>query len=48
MTPAVFIKKSLIVAVLLALSACASPTIDCPREGGIGGTGGCTTNEPLR
>lgn len=33
--------------VLLILGACAAPTPECPREGGIVGTGGCEQQAPL-
>lgn len=40
------IRKILILAALLAITACSAtnvlPANDCPREGGIGGTGSCS------
>ncbi|WP_166415531.1 hypothetical protein [Cochlodiniinecator piscidefendens] len=46
------IRKIAILVVLLALTACVSSTVshtnECPREGGIGGTGnGCPIEQPL-
>lgn len=40
-------RKILIIAALLALASCASvrPVCDGPRDGGIGGTGGCMAAE---
>lgn len=32
---------------LLILGACAGPAPECPREGGIVGTGGCEQQAPL-
>ena len=40
------IRKFLVLVVLIGLTACAAPVevpaTDCPREGGIGGTGECS------
>ncbi|MEP1613310.1 MAG: hypothetical protein ABJL72_15475 [Roseobacter sp.] len=39
------IRKIAILGAIIALAACSAPTAlpvkDCPREGGIGGTGAC-------
>jgi hypothetical protein len=43
------IRKAIALLALLALAACAPAVvpsaIDCPREGGIGGTGECSTEQ---
>jgi hypothetical protein len=45
------IRKTIALIVLLALAACsipeALPENDCPREGGIGGTGSCVAEQPI-
>ncbi len=42
------IRKALCALILCAVTACSAPSnTDCPREGGIGGTGGCLPTEPL-
>ncbi len=43
------IRKTIALVALIILTACAGPTEapanDCPREGGIGGTGNCSTEQ---
>jgi uncharacterized lipoprotein YajG len=45
------IRKILALIAILAVAACSVateiPANDCPREGGIGGTGDCTTEQSL-
>ena len=45
------IVKVIALAAFLALAACTahevSPANDCPREGGIGGTGECSTEQQI-
>jgi hypothetical protein len=43
------IRKAIALVALLTLVACSAPDMsadkECPREGGIGGTGACTTDQ---
>lgn len=43
------IRKAIALLALIALAACSAsavlPAKDCPREGGIGGTGECSTEQ---
>jgi len=39
------IRRLIAVGLLCALAACAVTQPDCPREGGIGGTGGCSAGQ---
>ncbi len=43
------IRKAIALLALIALTACSASTVpranDCPREGGIGGTGECSTEQ---
>jgi len=45
------IRKTIVLLALLALAACSAPAVvpenDCPREGGIGGTGGCHSEQEI-
>ena len=40
-------RRILFALLLCGLASCSATTGDCPREGGIGGTGGCAPIEPL-
>ncbi|GFE51925.1 hypothetical protein So717_36780 [Roseobacter cerasinus] len=45
------IRKTIALVALIALTACSTPDVvpakDCPRQGGIGGTGDCTTEQEV-
>jgi hypothetical protein len=45
------IRKAIALLALLTLAACSAPAVtpahDCPREGGIGGTGDCSNEQKI-
>jgi len=49
--PNQMIRKAILLFLLVALASCSTPheipANDCPREGGIGGTGDCTTESEI-